>query len=88
MYENAQKTAKSDTVKTGTSSDGAKTDRVSISAKASQNAAALRAAKADATEIENAANPERLAQIANQVSEGSYYVPTDKLAGAILNTIG
>lgn len=88
MYKNSQRAAQSGQNIVSGTKQNEKTDRIAFSEMASKNSVALKSVQNDAAEIENAASPERLSGLALQISQGTYNVPTEKLAGAILNIMG
>lgn len=60
------------------------TDKVTLSGSAAARAELSRAASAAATEVDALGNIERLSALLERVQAGTYYVPTENLAGAIL----
>ncbi|MEG0179848.1 MAG: hypothetical protein RR573_04890 [Oscillospiraceae bacterium] len=90
LYKNEKAAAKQDGAVLNTATEGnGKTDRVSFSSAATQKAPISRLAQSAAAEIEtNTASKAHLEDISNSVNNGSYYVPTDKLVGAIIDVFG
>ncbi|MBP8855986.1 MAG: flagellar biosynthesis anti-sigma factor FlgM [Oscillospiraceae bacterium] len=90
MYENAKQTAKSDAAPLGIERDAnSKTDRVSFSSDAAQKAPLGRMAQGVAADIETAAaGASRIAELTRAVNDGTYYVPTEKIVGAMIDVFG
>lgn len=63
---------------------GTNTDKVTLSNEAIARAEYGRVAAAVASEVDGSASAARLDALRDQVQSGSYYVPTDTLASAIL----
>lgn len=60
------------------------TDKVTLSGSAAARAELTRVASATATEVNALGNTERLSALIERVEAGTYYVPTESLASAIL----
>lgn len=63
------------------------TDKVTISQGAAARAEAGRLASSLAAEVENTASPERIESLRQAVQDGSYSVPAEDVADAILDRL-
>lgn len=61
------------------------TDTISISTEATQRLEAGRIARSIASQLEPPSDPAKIQAIREAVEDGTYFVPTDKLASAILS---
>lgn len=66
---------------------GGKTDTVTLSGDAAVRAETNRVVGAAVAEAENLGSAERIAALREKVQSGEYYVSTDDLASAILNSL-
>lgn len=60
------------------------TDKVTFSDDAAAKAESTRVARSLASEVEGEANADRIAQLRDEVQNGSYSVPTERLVQAML----
>lgn len=60
------------------------TDHISISQSGARQLEAEKVSKSILDEINTPASPERLAQLRASVQDGTYYIPTDRLTGVLM----